>query len=69
MPTLNRWQVIYYVDKRIWRKALELAERRADAPAIVYYWWLGGDLQRARQARYELVSTTQDTTAAPTTTH
>ncbi len=54
MPTLNRDQVTYYLDKKIWRDAHRISEARGDAPPIVYYWWLGGDLVTARVARGRL---------------
>jgi len=54
MPLLNRDQKIYYVNREIWREAYRLAEERRDAPVIVYYWWLGGDLDAASAAELRL---------------
>lgn len=56
MPTLNPDQVTYYLDRKIWREAMSIAHKRGDAPAIVYYWWLGGDLSQVRQAKLRLMS-------------
>lgn len=54
MPILNRDQVTYYLDKKLWREAFVVSAKRGDAPAIVYYWWLGGDLNEAHQAKIRL---------------
>ncbi len=69
MPLLNRDQSTYYRARRIWRAAFRLAEERRDAPAIAYYWWLGGDLEQATRAEVRLLSTILGTAAGPPTTN